>query len=151
MVALIFKCTTFRTFSFCSHIPILRHSSMTHPSCAPVLQPLLLTCEARRADAKESSREVKAAGSGAWATTAHLPLLGLQSSRHETGNQGPSWKSALIPTVASSSFLPPATWGHLHGRIQVIPIPPAQGELWYSLMSLLTINKVKPGGVGSKW
>lgn len=79
MVVQFLHCTTFRD----SFLILFSHpnpQTLINDSTPVVLQFFptspLLTCEARRADAKESSREVKAAGSsGAWATQTLVHLL----------------------------------------------------------------------------
>lgn len=116
-----------------------------------------LTCKARWAEAKESSWEVKAAGSsGAWATQTlvHLRLTAWAFKAYGTaGGSGTCTEVCACPHSRLQSLSPSLPGRHLQwkdpGWSWHCP-PLAQGELLHSLMSSSHRGPVNPGGVGSE-
>lgn len=149
-------------FSFGSHILTLKHPLMTTApsqmdSIILFLKTSLLTCEARGAEAKEGSWEIKAAGStGTWATQTlvHLCLTLWPFKAYGIGGE-----SGTAETSAPSHSLLPRLSSSLPGRHLQWKAPGwswhcpplAQGELLHSSMSSSHQVPVNPGGEGSRW
>lgn len=101
-----------------------------------------MTCEARRADAKESSREVKAAGSGgAWATQTLVHLLLT------------AWAFKAMEGSRLVLALPAVGTGGALAFIDVL-LTPGAGETWRAdapeaIEQVVAVSLVQAGGRGA--
>jgi hypothetical protein len=132
----------------------LPHPKWTQISSQFFLMSLLQTCEARGAEAKESSWEIKAAGSGgagAAQTLIHLCLTVWSFKAYDTG--GVSGNAFCLPPSLPLQGLSPSLPGR-HSQWKAPgwswQRPPlVQGLLLHSSMSSSHWVPVNPGGKGS--
>lgn len=139
-----------------SHIPALKHPPVTPkglsypPQSLP--SPPLLTCEARGAEAKEGSWEIKAAGArGARAThtLVHFVLTAWAFKAYGTAAGSGAWEVCPRPPLSLQRPSPGLPGGHSQwkdpGWSWHCP-PLAQGELPHSLTSSSHREPVNPAG-----
>lgn len=120
--------------------------------------PPLLTCEARGAEAKEGSWEIKAAGSsGAWATQTliHLHLTARAFKAYGTaGGSGTCREVCPLPPLSPLVFGPQFTWKTLamEGSRLVLALPTiGTGRASTLVDVLLTPGASESWGAGSGW
>lgn len=153
----------FHSHSFLTSQPLNTYQwPPSHPKWTQIshnsLPVALLTCEARGAQAKEGSWEIKAAGAtGTWATQTliHLHLTARAFEAYDTaGVSGTRVKVGFLSPLYLQCLNPSLPWRHSQwkdpGWSWHCPSL-AQGELLHSLMSSSHREPVNPGGAGSGW